>query len=55
MFPPIHPALSAHFTWCDRMKKLVANPVMDTLSKQWRDERERMARAVASLNLKEIR
>jgi hypothetical protein len=39
------------------MKKLLANPHMDALSKQWRDEREHMAAIVGSLklNLKEIR
>jgi hypothetical protein len=50
-----HPALRDHFAWLDNMKKLLANPAMDAMAKQWRDERERMARAVASLNLKEIR
>jgi hypothetical protein len=55
MFPRIHPALRDHFAWLDNMKKLLANPAMDALSKQWRDEREHMARAVESLKLKEIR
>jgi hypothetical protein len=49
-----HPAFAAHFEWHERMKKLLANPVMDALSAQWKRERERLARAVALLKLKEI-
>jgi hypothetical protein len=54
MFPRIHPALRDHFAWHEQMKKLLANPVMDALSAQWKRESERMARAVALLKLKEI-
>jgi hypothetical protein len=55
MFPRIHPAMRQHLDWHERMKKLLANPILDALSKQWRDEREHKAHAVAELKLKEVR
>jgi hypothetical protein len=48
-----HPALREHFAWHDKMKKLLANPIMDALSAQWKREKEQMARAVALLQLKD--
>jgi hypothetical protein len=55
MKTPIHPALREHFAWTERMKKLLANPAMDALTKRLKNERERMASIVAaSLNLKDI-
>jgi hypothetical protein len=51
MFPRIHPALRQHLDWHERMRKLLANPVLDTLAAQWRREKEHMARAVDSLKL----
>jgi hypothetical protein len=49
MFPPIHPALAAHFTWCERMKRLLANPYTDAMAKRLKFEHDLMARAAASL------
>jgi hypothetical protein len=52
-----NPAMRDHFAWLDNMKKLLANPHMDAISKHLKRERDQMARAVDSLklNLKEIR
>jgi hypothetical protein len=48
-----HPALREQFAWLDNMKRLLADPVLDTLAKRWKRERELMARAVDSLKLKD--
>jgi hypothetical protein len=42
-----------HLDWLDNMKKLLANPHMDAMAKRLKREHEHMARAVASLNLKD--
>jgi hypothetical protein len=44
-----HPALRDHFAWLDNMKKLLANPHMDAISKHLKRERDLMARAASSL------
>jgi hypothetical protein len=45
---PIPPALRDALAQHERMKALVANPVMDAVAKQWRDEREHMAALAGS-------
>jgi hypothetical protein len=54
MFPRIHPALREHFTWCERMKTLLANPIMDAMAKRLKlEDEQRAALVAAALNLKE--
>jgi hypothetical protein len=43
---PIPPAMRDHFAWLDNMKKLLANPHMDAISKHLKREHERMVALV---------